>query len=50
VRNAVPEIKGVFEKRVLRTLGHKRERIVIFWRKLHNGDFHKLQASSNIIK
>jgi hypothetical protein len=39
----------VFEKRVLRTFGPKREEDGS-WRKLHNDQLHKLYSSPNIVK
>jgi hypothetical protein len=39
----------VFEKRVLRMFGPKREEDGS-WRKLHNDEFHSLYSSLNIIK
>jgi hypothetical protein len=41
----------VFENRVLRRIfGPKRDEVTEEWRKLHNGEFHNLYSSPNIIK
>jgi hypothetical protein len=41
----------VFENRMLRkVLGPKMEEVVGGWRRLHNEELHKLNASPNIIK
>jgi hypothetical protein len=34
----------VFEKRVLRTFGPKRDEVTGGWRKLHNEELHKLYS------
>jgi hypothetical protein len=38
----------VFENRVLRIVGPKREKVIEGWRKLYN-EFHNLYSSPNII-
>jgi hypothetical protein len=41
----------VFENRVLRIMsGPKWDQVTGKWRKLHNGDFHNLYSSPNIIR
>jgi hypothetical protein len=40
----------VFENRLLRIFGTKREEVARDWRRLHNEELHKLYASPNIIK
>jgi hypothetical protein len=41
----------VFENRVLRRIfGRKREEVTGEWRKLHNGELHKLYSSPDIIR
>jgi hypothetical protein len=40
----------VFEKRVLRIFGPKREGVTGGWRKLHNEELHNLYSSSSIIR
>jgi hypothetical protein len=40
----------VFEKRVLRIFGPKRDEVTSGWRKLHNEDIHNSYSSSSIIK
>jgi hypothetical protein len=41
----------VFENRVLRRIfGPKRDEVTGEWRKLHNGELHKLYSSSDIIR
>jgi hypothetical protein len=41
----------VFENRVLRRIfGPKREEVAGGWRRLHNGEFHSLHTSPNIIR
>jgi hypothetical protein len=41
----------VFENRVLRRIfGPKRDEVTGDWRKLHNGEFHNLYSSSDIIR
>jgi hypothetical protein len=41
----------VFENRVLKGIfGPKRDEVTADWRKLHNGEFHKLYSSPNIIR
>jgi hypothetical protein len=55
VCNLAPNIKGgthrlrVFEKRVLRIFGPKRDEVMGDWRKLHNEELHNLYSSPNII-
>jgi hypothetical protein len=39
----------VFENRVLRIYGHKRDDIIGGWRKLHNKELHNKYSSPNII-
>jgi hypothetical protein len=40
----------VFENRVLRLFGLKRDGVVGGWRKLHNEGLHSLYSSPNIIR
>jgi hypothetical protein len=40
----------VFEIRVLRIFGPKRDEVTRGWRKLHNEEFHKLYISPSIIR
>jgi hypothetical protein len=40
----------VFENRVLRTFGPKRDEMTGGWRKLHNEELHNLYFSPNIIR
>jgi hypothetical protein len=40
----------VFENRVLRIFGPKRDRVTGGWRKLHNDELHNLYSSPSIIK
>jgi hypothetical protein len=40
----------VFENRVLRILGPKRDEVTGGWRKLHNEELHDLYSSSSIIR
>jgi hypothetical protein len=40
----------VFENRVLRIFGPKREEVAGGWRRLHNEELHKLYASPNIVR
>jgi hypothetical protein len=40
----------VFENRVLRILGPKREELAGDWRRLHNEELHNLYVLMNIIK
>jgi hypothetical protein len=40
----------MFENRVMRIFGHKREEVAGGWRRLHNEELHKLYASPNIIR
>jgi hypothetical protein len=41
----------VFENRVLRRIfGPKRDKVTGEWRKLHNGEFHNLYSSQDIIR
>jgi hypothetical protein len=40
----------VFEYRVLRIFGPKRDRVTGGWRKLHNEELHNLYSSPNIIR
>jgi hypothetical protein len=40
----------VFENRVLRMFGPKREEGAGGWRTLHNEELHNFQASTNIIR
>jgi hypothetical protein len=40
----------VFENRVLRIFGLKRDEVTGDWRKLHNEELHNLYSSSNIIR
>jgi hypothetical protein len=43
-------ILRVFENRVLRIFGPKRDEVTGEWRKLHNGGLHDLYSSPNIIR
>jgi hypothetical protein len=40
----------VFEIRVLRILGQKRDEVKGEWRKLHNGELRDLYSSPSIIR
>jgi hypothetical protein len=40
----------VFENRVLRIFGHKRENGAGSWRRTHNEELHNLYASPNVIR
>jgi hypothetical protein len=40
----------VFENRVLRLFGLRREEVAGGWRRLHNEELHNLYASPNIIR
>jgi hypothetical protein len=40
----------VFENRVLRIFGPKRDRVMGEWRKLHNEELHNLYSSLSIIR
>jgi hypothetical protein len=40
----------VFENRVLRIFGPKRDEVTGGWRKLHNEELHNLYSSPNIIR
>jgi hypothetical protein len=40
----------VFEKRVLRIFGLKRDEVTGGWRKLHNEELHNLYSSPSIIR
>jgi hypothetical protein len=41
----------VFENRVVRGIfGHKRDEVTGEWRKLHSGELHNLNSSSDIIR
>jgi hypothetical protein len=40
----------VFEKRVLRIFGPKRDGVMGGWRKLHNEELHNLYSSPSIIR
>jgi hypothetical protein len=40
----------VFENRVLRTLGSKRDEVTGGWKKLHNEELHNLYSSPSIIR
>jgi hypothetical protein len=40
----------VFENRVLRIFGAKRDEVTGCWRKLHNEELHNLYPSPNIIR
>jgi hypothetical protein len=40
----------VFENRVLRIFGPKRDEVTRDWRKLHNEELHNLYSSPNIIR
>jgi hypothetical protein len=39
----------VFENRVLRIFGLKRDEVMAEWRKLHNEELHDLYSSSSTI-
>jgi hypothetical protein len=49
LRNAVSQVK-VFEKRVLRTFGPRKDEVTGEWRKLQNEEFCDLYCSPNIIR
>jgi hypothetical protein len=40
----------MFENRVLRIFGPKRDEVMGEWRKLHNGELHNLYSSPDIIR
>jgi hypothetical protein len=40
----------VFETRVLRIFGPKRDEVMADWRKLHSEELHNLYSSPNIIR
>jgi hypothetical protein len=40
----------VFENRVLRIFGPRRDKVAGGWRKLHNEEFHNLYSSPSIIR
>jgi hypothetical protein len=40
----------VFESRVLRTFGSKRDKVIREWRKLHNRELIDLYSSPNIVR
>jgi hypothetical protein len=40
----------VFENRMLRTVGPKRDEVTGGWRKLHNEELHNLYSSPSIIR
>jgi hypothetical protein len=40
----------VFENRVLRIFGQKRDQVTGGWRKLHNEELNNLYSSPNIIR
>jgi NAD(P)H-nitrite reductase large subunit len=40
----------VFENRVLRVSGLKRDEVTRGWRKLHNEELHNVYSSPNIIR
>jgi hypothetical protein len=40
---------GVFENKVLRIFGHKRDEVTGEWRKLHNEELNVLYSAPNII-
>jgi len=44
------QLKIVFENRVLRIFGPKREEVVGVWRRLHNVELHNLYASPSITR
>jgi hypothetical protein len=46
----ISDIKGVFENRVLRTFGLKKDEVTGDSRKLHNEELHNLYSSPNIIR
>jgi hypothetical protein len=41
---------GVFENRVLRIFGPKRDEVTGEWKKLHNEELHDLYSSPSIIR
>jgi len=41
---------GVFENRVLKIFGSKRDEIIREWRKLHNKELNDLYSSPNIVR
>jgi hypothetical protein len=41
---------GVFENRVLRIFGLKRDVVTGEWRRLHSGELHNLYSSPDIIR
>jgi hypothetical protein len=41
---------GVFENRVLRIFGPKRDEVTGKWRKLHNEELHDLYSSPSIVR
>jgi hypothetical protein len=40
----------VFQSRVLRIFGHKKDEVTVEWRRLHNEVLHELYCSPNIIR
>jgi hypothetical protein len=40
----------VFENRVLRIFGPKRDQVTVQWRKLHNEELNDLYSSQNIVR
>jgi hypothetical protein len=40
----------VFENRVLRIFGPKRDEVTVGWRKLHNEELHGLYSSPSIVR
>jgi hypothetical protein len=40
----------VFENRVLRIFGPKKDKVIGGWRKLHNEELHNLYSSPSIIR
>jgi hypothetical protein len=38
----------VFEKRMLRAFGAKRDELLGVWRKLHNEEWHNLRLAGNV--